>query len=189
MNWMNTRFRRVGLQVMGILAVQVIGSSVPAAANAQDVELVPGARVRILVPTVRGGTERVVGNVTAVDSVSITVAPTTSSETDASERHFILAETKQLQVSRGMHPNTGSGFVLGSLFGALFGLLVSSDTHPNKYGAIGGGALGGLLGSVIGAHSKTEKWKGVPRTWDVVRVSPSFQGGGVGVSMSLRFNR
>lgn len=112
-----------------------------------------------------------------VESIGIVEGLTRDSvrlDTDLGVRRVALSPTVRLEISRGIHANTGRGAWMGALIGG-FGLGVvgafscdGTSIHPFDtpsgcalVGAVLGGAGGALIGLGVGALIKTERWEEV----------------------------
>lgn len=113
----------------------------------------------------------------SVESIGIVEGLTRDSvrlDTDLGVRRVALSSTVRLEISRGIHANTGRGAWMGALIGGV-GLGVvgalscdGKSIHPLDTpsacalgGALLGGAGGALIGLGVGALIKTERWEEV----------------------------
>lgn len=112
-----------------------------------------------------------------VESIGTVEALTRDSvrlDTDRGVRRVALGPTVRLEISRGIHANTGRGAWLGAFIGGvgagIAGALSCTDRGSHPYDspsacAVGGALLGGgggaLIGLAVGALVKTERWETV----------------------------
>lgn len=154
--------------------------------------LMPGTRIRVDAPPVTS--DRVTGSLESMDATALHIMLA-----DGGSLSVPRAALRSLDVSTGTRSHWVRGAGIGALVGLAFGgtmvLIGSADDDSGldaldraMYGAVivtttAGGAL---LGAITGALIRTEQWKTVPPSdmdWGMGPVA----GGGVGVSVSLRF--
>jgi len=112
-----------------------------------------------------------------LESIGIVEALTLDSlllGTDRGARHVALSPTIRLEISRGIHANTGRGAWMGAFIGGiglgLVGALTCEEEGGIAFygssecaaaGVLLGGAGGALVGLVVGSVVKTERWEEV----------------------------
>ncbi len=176
--------RRTG-RVIQFVALFMVLSTPPAASQTSAVS--PGTRMRISLQTDTNENDRVIGLVESYDSQSILLRTVGPDGLPGAQLRIALEDVNRSEVSLGVSGNAGEGLLLGALAGLTPGLVMYGTGYPAGLGLLVGIPLGAAMGAVIGDSHKSEKWKGVPRAWDGVRVSPNLQGGGLRLGVSYRF--
>ena len=149
--------------------VAAVAGILPARTTAQDNALSEGTRARLVSASLQQDQQIVRIISTSNDTVVF------RSETYPVTRSLALAEIQRVEVSNGVHRNTGRGAVIGLLAGGISGAIIGAATYtpcegwcilePTSSGqaaAWGAALLGGVglvAGTVIGALNKTEEWR------------------------------
>ena len=163
-------------------------------AQQQGFQLEPGARVRLISPTLQPNQQIVRILSTGNDTVVF------RSERNPVTRSLALSEISAVDVSLGEQRRTRRGAVIGLLSGAAIGGIAGYATYepctgicflePASAGSnaawtgAAGGAMGLLVGTTIGWLSKSEKWQRVQLN---TRVGVATSRSGSAVSVSHAF--
>jgi hypothetical protein len=163
----------------------------PLAARSQDdVDIVPGSRIRI---TERGArSDALSGTVITMRADSVVMRL----DNNARRSSFALAGLSRFEVSEGKkgHANAGGGigFLIGAGIGALIGS-ISTTGGDHLEGAASvmagsgiGAVVGTFVGAAIGAKHKTEKWVDVEVESISISAGASRDGGGA-LSLGMHF--
>ncbi len=138
-------------------------------AFAQQVELVEGARVRLVSSSLQANHQ--VARIVSAGNDSIVFR----SEGFPVTRSLARSEIERIDVSQGSHRQTGRGALIGLGVGAVGGAILGAATYspcqgwclfgPSSRGESAGwggaffGLLGGVTGGIIGAFHQKEEWK------------------------------
>ena len=174
-------------------------------AQAPELALAPGSRVRVTAPGVLTPA-RQSGRVLATSRDSLRV----QLDGGADSLWLSRALFTELEVNRGPHRSTGKGIVLGMLSGAALGAVIGAATYqPPKpcancwFGApdfgqggqaliagVAGALVGAVVGAFVGHYHQSDGWERVPPgpLASLLRTGPdhlSVASGGRGAALSL----
>jgi len=176
-------------RVATLLVVSVLLTPVALLAQEDTLVLEPGARIRLLVPSIKS--EEFVAFYEAVHGDTIVVdAELWQGDVWKPRLRVPLTEVTALEVCRERHSNAGKGALFGGLTGvgavaaaALYGGGTWDGEVWARAAMVVGVATG--VGALIGSLSHKEVWEAVPL--DGLRIEPSrHTTDGVSVSVSLR---
>lgn len=187
--------RSVQRPVAAVLtALMTFGSASLLRAADGPVELSPGRRVRIATARHQPPSERLVGELHAIESGSLRVQP---SDPTASTLDVPLTSINRLEVYRGRKRRTKEGAAVGAIiYGVLVGGLAlalgdsaceGTCTRGFVAEAVGPLVIVAGLGAGVGSLFHKDKWEpvSVPAVRSAVEIRP--QRDGVRVSFSYRF--
>jgi hypothetical protein len=158
----------------------------PASLSAQMLDVQPGARVRVMVPSLLAGKVEAIVSARHGDSVTVlTSAPAQVS--------FPLSSATSLEVSTGrshLHGakkgliwgvGIGVGFAVATMFDSTMTTAADNKTQISKGEYVGTMTFGGaMIGAVIGAFIGSERWNSYTFP---TRVSVGRSGASVGTTL------